>query len=144
MKCRSSRLVPSLAVLACLLFNQCAQVPAQQADRSPVELGWHVVSREPLTYCPPGHSLPSSNRQSRRTFISLADGQTRFYIPPGNTALLNQAMAWREASLEEKKRQAPGWIKAGRAVAAGPVAVAKYSLLGVLFTIGAAAQAKGG
>ncbi len=114
---------------------------------SPAESGWRVASKTPLIYCPPGHALPTNNHYDPPQYVSLADKQTRFYIPRGDVVHLRQALAWREASLTEQKRQAPGWKKAGHGVWAITEVVCEVTgtaVVGAAFIAGGALAGSGG
>lgn len=145
MKYLLSRLPLCLATLSCLLLTQCAQHPMQ--SRSPAESGWRVASKTPLIYCPPGHALPPRNHYDPPQYVSLADKQTRFYLPRGEVVHLRQALAWREASLAEQKRQTPGWKNAGHGALTLTKVVCEVTgraVLGAVLVAGLAAGSSAG
>lgn len=63
---------------------------------------WYEATREPLTYCPKGHVLPTPKwGMTTGEYVYLADRKSRFYIPEGkdHAHYRQQALAVREASL---------------------------------------------
>lgn len=129
-----------VCTLACLGLSHCAHSDQKPvASQSPAKLGWHVVSSNPLTYAPAGHSLPPENRYDPPTFVPLADQQTRFYVPRNDAAHLRQALAWRQASLDEQYRQMTRCGKLGHD--AGVVFEGVFKVTAIAVTLAAHAAA---
>ncbi|MBL9129897.1 MAG: hypothetical protein JNG86_01765 [Verrucomicrobiaceae bacterium] len=96
----------ALALLSCL-FSVCAC--GTKAPPSSAKVEWYIASQEPLTYCPKGHTVPTSNNGVRKIeFVYLADRRTRFYIPDGCMAHRAQALdlRWKSRSWGHKSAEA--------------------------------------
>jgi len=82
-------LLASLAMISC----NSHQVDVQRVLPTHAELkGWHVAAKEPLTFCPQGHSLPPDALRYRGEYVYLADRTARFYIPDGCSLERQQAL----------------------------------------------------
>lgn len=84
--------------------------PPSAGKASLEKTNWYVASKEPLTFCPKGYSLPKSERSyTVGEYVYLSDRKTRFFIPIGKDGARcrKEALAVRESSLttEDKMRR---------------------------------------
>lgn len=95
-----------LGCCLCLCLVSCAERPASpaaSAEKASLEkTNWYVASREPLTLCPKGYSLPGpEDGRTMAEYVYLGDRKTRFFIPSGASTMRfrEEALAAREVSL---------------------------------------------
>ena len=92
--------------VCCLILVSCATQPASEASASAKleQTNWYVASREPLTFCPKGYTLPEIQYgYLEGEYVYLSDRQTRFFIPRGKDEprFRKEALVVRESSLSE-------------------------------------------
>ena len=98
-------------IAGCILFGfvivSCRSAPEPPQPAASVEsAGWHVASKEPLTFCPNGYKLPGVQYGILDgEYVYLADRNSRFYIPGGKYAQFyrKQALVARDASLKDQE-----------------------------------------
>jgi hypothetical protein len=87
--------------MAALALVQCSHGPTAARPQSP-KVEWYIACRQPLTYCPVGFEPPlHTGTRKGADYVYLADGQTRFYLPPHLPVAREQALQLRRASLSQ-------------------------------------------